>query len=72
MENLLRNTDSTSIAIMFPESGPTHKAHDAHWITGWDWLKFITLWKTAEFSGKRRADYSSFLLDTHQTKCQSC
>ena len=30
-----------------------HKAHRAHWITGWDLLEFITLWKTAECSGKR-------------------
>ena len=33
-----------------------HKAQRAHWITGWDLLEFITLWKTAECSGKRSAE----------------
>ena len=29
MENLLRNTDSTSITTMFPDSGPTYFSHGA-------------------------------------------
>ena len=74
MENLLRNTDSTSITTMFPESGPTYFSPQGtsrtldHWV---DLLEFITLWKTAECSGKRGADESSFLLDSHETTRQS-
>ena len=44
-----------------------HKAHRAHWITGWDLLEFITLWKTAECSGKRGRRLQLVLLDSHET-----
>ena len=77
MEILLRNTDSkylehNNVSRIWIVRTSHHKAHRAHWITGWDLLEFITLWKTAECFGKRSADYSSFLLDSHGTTCRFC
>ena len=46
---------SASITTMFPDSGRTshHKARHVQWITGWDLLEFITLWKNVECTGRR-------------------
>ena len=52
MENLLRNTDSTSITTMFPDSGPTYFSPQGtsrtldHWITDHMVEECGVLWQT--------------------------